>query len=323
MLSHPLEPKRLAKTALEVLQALSRVQTGGAKLGPKEFSAQFELLFEQALTQQLPDAAQTERAEACEQQELERVAAALSEDATRLSDIARDLGQNLEAGVPLLDGASEELNEALGTVGSVVAGALRATQEAQKLIVSTRASMSAYETQIAELRENLVSMASLVRSDSLTGAVNRRGMDWAISTAEVMAESHEGVLTVVVVDLDHFRNVNNTHGHAAGDTLLKWFAQCVKASLRAGDQFIRVGGEEFVLLLPGATAQGAAYVIQRIQAKYRKPVSVASAALVSPTFSAGVSQKAAGLTTLQVIDLADGALLKAKAQGRDRFVIAS
>lgn len=155
--------------------------------------------------------------------------------------------------------------------------------------------------------------------DHLTGLLNRGAFLDLAATELSRLHSTESGAAVVLADLDHFKAVNDEHGHGAGDAALKAFAEACIASVRSTDLIGRYGGEEFILFLPGATqerAESIAAEISRRMASTTGPEGV-----TFPTVSYGVTSSipaAADLTFL--IEVADAALYSAKAQGRNRIV---
>jgi diguanylate cyclase (GGDEF)-like protein len=147
-------------------------------------------------------------------------------------------------------------------------------------------------------------------TDPLTGLLNRRGLDAALS--EVQAGD-----VVVVVDLDHFKLVNDRHGHAFGDTVLVEFAQALGEVVRASDVVARLGGEEFVLVLRQGASRGAASaVLHRLRESWHRTGH-------EVTWSAGVAVQAAGDDAYEALQRADRAVYAAKAAGRNRVVTSS
>jgi diguanylate cyclase (GGDEF)-like protein len=153
-------------------------------------------------------------------------------------------------------------------------------------------------------------------TDGLTGLINRRTVE---SRARVLLQSHR-TFSLVMADLDHFKRLNDTYGHAAGDRALRLFAHTVRAGIRAEDLFARYGGEEFVLVFPGATVAETAESLERLRAA----LALATGTSGGPAFTAsfGVADTTAGATLDEIVQAADGALLRAKELGRDRVVIA-
>lgn len=175
---------------------------------------------------------------------------------------------------------------------------------------------SALEGQ-AEVREALERLATI---DSLTELANRRhflehlGREWSR-----FRRNPELPAGVVMIDLDHFKSVNDTHGHAAGDAVLQHFARIVRANLRQSDVAGRLGGEEFAVLLPGADVEGLRNFAERVRRQVEQekaPIGERSLAL---TVSIGVSSFRPGDPTPEaVLERADKALYRAKGGGRNR-----
>jgi diguanylate cyclase (GGDEF)-like protein len=160
----------------------------------------------------------------------------------------------------------------------------------------------------------------LANQDELTGVLNRRA--FLARTLEQLAELPRGQnTTLLALDLDHFKRLNDTHGHAAGDAVLRSFARVVTTQLRPNDLFARVGGEEFWILLPDTDVAGAAQLGERLRAAVeamRVPYGPDSLQI---TVSIGVSAVSQGDVS-QALNTADGALYAAKAEGRNRVVVA-
>ncbi|RBY89921.1 diguanylate cyclase [Blastococcus sp. TF02A-26] len=153
--------------------------------------------------------------------------------------------------------------------------------------------------------------------DPMTGLYNR--LTLAARFAEVRREAAQdgGTVAVVMCDVDHFKRVNDTHGHDRGDEVLVELAVRLRATLRASDLAFRVGGEEFVLLLPGRDGDEAVSVAERV----RRVVAASPVAGLPLTVSAGVSCRPAdGATLPDLLREADRALYAAKAAGRNRVL---
>jgi diguanylate cyclase (GGDEF)-like protein len=166
-------------------------------------------------------------------------------------------------------------------------------------------------------------MARMVVTDLLTGCLNRRGFFERALVAVGQARRAGEMVAVAMLDIDHFKAINDRAGHAAGDAALARIAGAMAAGLRPGDVFGRVGGDEFALILPGCSAEEALHTIERLRARVR--TGLADLEVAEPlTISAGVASLAetndpepalrAGL------DAADDALYAAKQAGRDRVV---
>ncbi len=154
-------------------------------------------------------------------------------------------------------------------------------------------------------------------SDPLTGLMNRRSIEAAVH--ELSRDNQP--YAVAYGDLDHFKRLNDTHGHETGDKALRLFAQTLRSSTRPGDLAARWGGEEFVVILPRATAADAAAVIDRTRAALAQVQR--GACTPAFTVSFGVADTTGGGAFSDVVNRADAALLEAKREGRNRTIIAA
>ncbi len=148
-----------------------------------------------------------------------------------------------------------------------------------------------------------------VLTDALTGLPNRRAWERRLRQLSAVGQP----LTIGMLDLDHFKQFNDTHGHPAGDRLLKETAAAWRDQLRVGDFLARIGGEEFGLLTLDCDADAANEVVARL----RRHVTH------NRTCSAGIAIKAPGETSDAAVERADAALYQAKAQGRDQSTLAA
>lgn len=148
-------------------------------------------------------------------------------------------------------------------------------------------------------------------ADPLTGTLNRRGLDQTVAAEWQRHRRHGHPLALLVLDVDHFKRYNDTRGHSAGDDLLRELALQVKRCVRASDAVARVGGEEFLVLLPGADAAQAATLAERLRRQ--------AAEQLGCTVSIGIAQAREDDAQWQsVFERGDRALYRAKAQGRNR-----
>ncbi len=164
-------------------------------------------------------------------------------------------------------------------------------------------------------------LVRLTATDQLTGALNRRGFFERAVAAIGQAWRAGQIVTVVMLDIDLFKAVNDRFGHAAGDDVLRRFAAAVALELRPGDVFGRVGGEEFALLLPGSDEEEALGTAERLRQRVRVEVAHPDAN-ATVTMSAGVACLQPGLepepSLVSGLSAADWALYSAKTAGRDR-----
>ncbi|HEX3173015.1 MAG TPA: GGDEF domain-containing protein [Solirubrobacterales bacterium] len=156
--------------------------------------------------------------------------------------------------------------------------------------------------------------------DPLTGLSNRNALEQRLAELDGQPTSQEEGLShaLLLCDLDHFKRVNDQLGHAAGDAVLQDVAYTMRAALRAGDSIYRVGGEEILVILPGAGEAGAIEIAERLRnaVRERRPVGV------PVTLSIGLAITPEGpVDTDELVSCADAALYSAKASGRDRVVL--
>lgn len=154
--------------------------------------------------------------------------------------------------------------------------------------------------------------------DPLTGLPGRAALQQRLLSEQAQALRHGRPCAVVMLDIDHFKAVNDAHGHQTGDRLLAAFARAVRGALRPYDGVYRYGGEEFVLMLPGATPAQAVHVVDRIRLLLtERPLVQVQSGGLHVRFSAGVAALTER-TVAQTLRCADRALYNAKAQGRDQ-----
>nr|WP_255612589.1 GGDEF domain-containing protein [Alcanivorax sp. 1008] len=158
-------------------------------------------------------------------------------------------------------------------------------------------------------------LAKRANRDQLTGALNRHGGEGAL---EQLAASGS-CFAAMMVDIDHFKDINDTYGHDVGDEVIKLVTARIRDSLRDHDFLIRWGGEEFLLLIPGADEGTAIKIGQRVLDRVRRHQGVASG---RATVSVGVAMHQPGLDGKRTVKAADEALYQAKRAGRDRMVVA-
>lgn len=192
---------------------------------------------------------------------------------------------------------------------------MRATVDEQGDAVGT-VSIVREVTGRRKLIEDLTRQAT---TDPLTGAYNRRAFDGALDAILTSAPASEVLGYIAVFDLDHFKDVNDGYGHAAGDTVLQRFAGVLKASVREGDLVARLGGEEFAVFLRAMAPGQARLVCERIRKRQEKAESLnAGGQVIRVTVSVGISPLVAGQTVEETVKTADAALYRAKNAGRNR-----
>ena len=172
-----------------------------------------------------------------------------------------------------------------------------------------------------ELERALETIRTLATVDELTALANRRHMNELLS-AEERRQPAGGGSCVALLDIDFFKQVNDRHGHALGDAVLREFASAARGALRVRDTLARWGGEEFLLLLPDAAPHDARQVLERMadHVHAMRVEGLDPARRIS--FSAGLAERRTGEPFTEAISRADKALYRAKAAGRDRIEVA-
>lgn len=187
--------------------------------------------------------------------------------------------------------------------------------------------------QIKKMQEELTRLTRLVYYDELTGLMNRRGfMEEAervfhlVSYGSTSLERRTGFqipFSVVFIDLDNFKSLNDTYGHSAGDEALKTVTNILRHSLRTGDLFGRLGGEEFVAAIIGASARRAMLIAEKLRLALEQMPFIWEGTHIPLTASFGVAEYTEEQTLQELIDKADRAMYQAKQQGKNRTVMST
>jgi diguanylate cyclase (GGDEF)-like protein len=172
-----------------------------------------------------------------------------------------------------------------------------------------------------KLADSLEQIQELVHYDELTRAYNRRTLIQRLEQERSRAERTKAGFSVALMDLDHFKAINDGHGHAAGDEVLRTYAAAVQGAMRDTDIFGRYGGEEFLLILTATAPASASAALERIAAGLAASDWQAIAPGLAVTHSVGVAGYRSGESIAQLLKRADDALYEAKAAGRDRVII--
>jgi len=175
------------------------------------------------------------------------------------------------------------------------------------------------EERTAELQEANDTISRLAATDELTRLSNRRSFNESLAAALSAARRHEFALSLVMIDLDHFKNINDTFGHSEGDLILKAFADLLREMIRTEDVAARWGGEEFIIILPHTPREAAAALAERIRIAFEQHSVNAKPVTLSASF--GVVQLQEGDDVDNLIRRADDALYRAKHEGRNQVVV--
>jgi diguanylate cyclase (GGDEF)-like protein len=177
---------------------------------------------------------------------------------------------------------------------------------------------------LLDLQNRLDDLVHLAEHDALTGLANRRFFERVLDVEVERAHRNRGALTLVVLDIDDFKRINDTHGHPCGDKVLRRFADLLKQGTRRYDLAARIGGEEFALVLSGVGQLRSQAMLARLMDDIREIRVECDGQRIPVTCSVGiVSYKGrVSLETEKLIEMADKALYEAKAAGKDRVVTA-
>jgi diguanylate cyclase (GGDEF)-like protein len=185
-------------------------------------------------------------------------------------------------------------------------------------IFSSSLKASLYQSGL-KLKEAYKRIEELAELDELTGSFNRRCIMRMLDEEVARSARSGSSCSVALIDLDHFKRVNDSHGHPTGDEVLRTFAITMFANIRSVDRFGRYGGEEFLLVLPDMPNEGAGRAMDRLRAIVADLDWSAFSPGMKVTLSAGVATLKPGETTDSFLARADSALYTAKAQGRNRI----
>ena len=174
-----------------------------------------------------------------------------------------------------------------------------------------------------ELTEALERMTRLATTDELTGLLNRRAFFEHARQVGKLVQREHGAMSLVVVDIDHFKRVNDTHGHAAGDAVLAEVGHRLGGALRESDVIGRIGGEEFAIALPFTALERALALMEKLRQAVRRTPIVFDGQEIQTSVSVGVAQIDAEATDISAtLRRADEALYRAKTAGRDLVMAA-
>jgi diguanylate cyclase len=224
--------------------------------------------------------------------------------------------QQLHANIEALK--AHELPEPLSL--SLLGNVLPTVQTLLSDTDSLRSQISQTSEEVRLLKDELERTTTIAKTDELTNIPNRRGFNEIINTLSQEAQKHQSSFAMILLDLDHFKEVNDTFGHLIGDSVLRYIARLLHKETKGQDSIARFGGEEFAVLLPGTGYDAALRVAHNIRNKVSaRPLEIKSShQTLKLTLSAGVAMYQLGEELDQLIDRADRCLYKAKNAGRNR-----
>ncbi|CAH1747832.1 Diguanylate cyclase [Thauera humireducens] len=193
-------------------------------------------------------------------------------------------------------------------------------QRSRDELIATREQARLAEERIAKLQEELDEASRQMRHDQLTGTLNRRGLEEVFEKEAARAQRRGSTLSIGLLDIDHFKKLNDTLGHHTGDAALVHLANVVRKHLRPQDVLARFGGEEFLILLPETETDDAYRALIRLQRELTREFFMADQQKIVITFSAGVTPLGAGESFDAAMKRADAAMYQAKQAGRNRVM---
>lgn len=249
-----------------------------------------------------------------------------------LNDEVEQIVGMIEASIGITGEVEQDLTDAsrklaLGidrdTLRSIVEAVLSATKEVQQENAKLGDRLKQSHEQISELQGHLTAIRTQALTDPLTGLANRRHFDAQLADALAEAQQKHGALSLLIADIDHFKQFNDSYGHLLGDQVLRLVASVLTQNTSARDLVARYGGEEFAVILPDTNIDDAVAVaknICRLMASRQVRNRGTGDHLGRVTLSIGVAHRHSGETAQALIEAADACLYAAKKSGRNRVL---
>ncbi|MCG8635763.1 MAG: GGDEF domain-containing protein [Desulfobacterales bacterium] len=208
-------------------------------------------------------------------------------------------------------------------VRSISKGIMSETRSIVSQSHSLKQEMDDTISEIDALKKELEGVKQAAKTDILTGLLNRRGFEESVTGALELAREAQSPLSVIIADIDHFKLVNDTHGHLIGDNVLKMLAKLLREHTKGKDIAARFGGEEFILVLPDTPLKGAFVLAEQIRLSLKSMRWInknTGRPIGAITISLGTAQYQPGESQEKLIERADNALYFAKKTGRNKTV---
>jgi diguanylate cyclase (GGDEF)-like protein len=298
-------------------QALHRLADLGQAPTPENYEAEYRSIAG------LPPKEQRPRQAGADQTLLEMLRALLGVISQANDGLQADLTRFSNESSTLLAQAQHNIDAGAGA-GAGTEMLKTMTASASWLLAQVEASRNELEGTRAQLnraQDELERAQGLALIDPLTTLPNRRGLDVALSRELARARRTGTTLCLALLDIDHFKRINDQYGHAVGDQALKHLASVLKPAIRETDTLARFGGEEFVLVLPDTPLPVAEFTLNRLLRALERAPLTAEGTQVTVHFSAGLAQWSAQESAEHLITRADQAMYAAKRAGRGRVMV--
>jgi len=181
--------------------------------------------------------------------------------------------------------------------------------------------LTEYQNQVTLFRDALLEIKGIF--DPLTGLLGRQSLMMQLTKEQSLVSRGLHECAIVMMDIDHFKSVNDKHGHQSGDSALCYVAQCIRFNLRPYDSSFRYGGEEFLVCLPNTNRDNAFMVMDRLREEIAElPINLSNGKEINITISMGIAMMEADVPIEETLTKADACLYSAKESGRNRVEIA-
>ena len=217
---------------------------------------------------------------------------------------------------------STRIDKLGSTINDYVALETRRQQEASTQVSEMSRTVRALESKTAQLNHDLEQQKRQLQTDPLTKILNRSGYQSILSNAITRFNNDAGKFSLAVFDIDHFKRINDTFGHLAGDKVLHNLAQQVSSEIRATDSLCRYGGEEFAIIMPDTDGPDAHQAMENLRAKVEKYHFHHNGTSVPVTISCGTTECRGDDDVDSIFERADSALYRAKNSGRNKALLA-
>ncbi|RMF16220.1 MAG: diguanylate cyclase [Gammaproteobacteria bacterium] len=232
-------------------------------------------------------------------------------------------GQDLDSYLSTLEAVTRKLADTPNDIDlpELVQELLTETRSQRQSTSDIQANMARMVEEIKSLRQEVERLHQEANTDPLTRVANRRALEVALDNAISTAKLQGHALSIIILDIDHFKRINDSHGHVVGDKVLRFIASVLRRQTKGKDTVARYGGEEFVVVLPETPLEGARAVAENIRQRIAGQLlhdSVEDRRIGHVTISAGVATYIYGESADDLIHRADSALYQAKQNGRNR-----